>query len=322
MSTSWRHPFPAPWTCDEPQEPIPRKGLRAEKAAAPSTELRRLVGGRSNSEGFLPRHWFQVAGDDDDEDGSVDTADVEIEAIEARLRALKIRKARQIAVECSLLRAQEQERSRSRSPRLSGRQVRPPPIVTASKIVVRGGPSASPYRQSSPMTKRSSSLATPRPRTPSPERVCNDDMLRLPQLRPSPQAGLPFTTPSQVSVMSPPPSRHRSPQSAPCRSMHGTVERSPRPPRGHEGPCGVVISPLARCVSDSVRAWSTALGSPRHYRPESPHVKCHSVGLVSSGTQTPRRRSRSRQGRQRHHHRHLPAQGYRNLLLAPLGTNR
>ncbi|KAF4758480.1 ADP-ribosylation factor protein 3, partial [Perkinsus olseni] len=169
-----RRSSPAPFVCDEPQERIPRKGSPGYPGGRPpSTDLSRLILAPS-SMGCLRGHHPPL--DDWADDDSVITSDIEIEAIEARLRALKFRKAHQIAVECSLLRSEERGSARACSRGSKARPICPP-----------ASPKDSPSRRAGREKSRTfSHLGTPRPRSLSPSRVCHD-LLRMPDLRPSPQ---------------------------------------------------------------------------------------------------------------------------------------
>ncbi|KAF4690065.1 hypothetical protein FOZ62_003096, partial [Perkinsus olseni] len=119
-----RRSSPAPFVCDEPQERIPRKGSPGYPGGRPpSTDLSRLILAPS-SMGCLRGHHPPL--DDWADDDSVITSDIEIEAIEARLRALKFRKAHQIAVECSLLRSEERGSARACSRGSKARPICPP----------------------------------------------------------------------------------------------------------------------------------------------------------------------------------------------------
>ncbi|KAF4688969.1 hypothetical protein FOZ60_002217 [Perkinsus olseni] len=167
--------------------------------------------------------------DDWADDDSVITSDIEIEAIEARLRALKLRKAHQIAVECSLLRSEERGSARASRGSMA-RPICPPasPKDSPSRRAGRrksptvGGPIARGQTSTSPLF---SHLGTPRPRSPSPSRVC-DDLLRMPDLRPSPQARVPQLNDSQVSMMSFP--AYGGPHTPPRRGCPSPPRSSPR----------------------------------------------------------------------------------------------
>lgn len=297
-------PSSTPFVREEPQERIPRKRCRGGSSDAPlSIDLSRLVLSPS-SIGPLPHHHHTpvggwVAAEDVD---SMNTSDIEIEAIEGRLRELRIRKARQIAVECSLLRS---EGCSARSP---------------GQEIDLSSPSHSSIQERSPDSPCSPDRSPARSSSPR-CRVCDGMLLRLPDLHPLPQPSSPHIASSRVSMisLSPPlrgmvggcrqahrPPRRRSPSRTGEQLEQLVAHRvSPSSPRGPCSPQGM------RTLDECTKLVSSALG-----------LRCEerlsSQSLVTSSTQTPKRRSRSRSMKRG---QLAVTKGYRNLLLGPLGTS-